>query len=122
MKISRSAPQPPATPAKAAGTVGKSSGEFAKKLAKAQSAKAPSHSTKATGPSHASDISDIGAALKAGTMTQKDALDKVVERVLARQLGKGTPTATRDKIGAALRESLADDPLLAEKIRSLGRD
>jgi len=55
-------------------------------------------------------------------MTQKDALDQVVERILVRQLGKDAPAATRDKIGAALRESLADDPLLAAKIRALGRD
>lgn len=121
MKISRSASQPPATPAKAAGAIGKSSGEFAKKLAKVQSAKTPAtaRSTKTGVLGQARDVSDIGAALKSGAMTQEEALDKVVEHVLAQQLDKGTPAATRDKIGAALRESLADDPLLAAKIRAL---
>ena len=67
-------------------------------------------------------VSDIGADLKAGKLTPQAAIDKVIERVLDRQVGRKAGTAIREKLAAALRESLADDPLLAAKVRALGQE
>jgi hypothetical protein len=67
-------------------------------------------------------VSDIGADLKAGKLTPQAAIDKVIERVLDRQVGRKAGAEVRQKIGTALRESLADDPFLASKIRSLGQE
>lgn len=64
-------------------------------------------------------MSDIGAALKAGKLTPQAAIDKVIDRIIARQLGIHAAPAAKEKIGAALRERLADDPLLSAKIRAL---
>ena len=70
----------------------------------------------------AAPVSDIGAALKAGKLTPQAAIDKVIEHVLDRQVGRKASAAVREKVGAALRESLADDPVLAAKVRSLGEE
>jgi hypothetical protein len=70
----------------------------------------------------AGSVSDIGADLKAGKITPQAAIDKVIERVLDKQLGQRATVALREKVGAALRESLADDPLLAAKVRALSSE
>ncbi len=66
-----------------------------------------------------SGVADLAAALKAGTLTPKAAVDRVIDRVVEKQLGAGAPAAAREKLRAALEDAVADDPLLAEKIRSL---
>jgi hypothetical protein len=66
-----------------------------------------------------SGVSDLAAALKAGQLTPKAAVDQVIDRVVEKQLGTHAPTAAREKLRAALEDAVADDPLLAEKIRSL---
>jgi hypothetical protein len=124
MKISR--PPHPASPgsaAKAPGVVGTRGKGFAAKLDQAEralGARGEPHQPAAV--RGAGTVSDIGADLKAGKITAKAAIDRVVERVLDRQLGKKAGVALRQKVGAALRESLADDPLLAAKVRSLGQE
>ncbi len=50
----------------------------------------------------------------------KTALDRVLDRVVDKQLGPGAPAAVREKVRAALEDAVADDPLLSEKIKSLG--
>ena len=67
-------------------------------------------------------VSDIGADLKTGKLTPEAAIDKVIEQVLDRQVGRKAGAQVREKIGAALRESLTDDPLLAAKLRSLSNE
>ena len=62
---------------------------------------------------------DITAELKAGRLPLPQAIEKVVERVLARQLGSDAPAQIREKVRAALREAIDNDPLLAEKMRGL---
>lgn len=62
---------------------------------------------------------DIGADLHAGRITADVALQRVIDRVLDRQIGADAPAALREQLGAALRQTLEDDPLLAEKIRDL---
>jgi hypothetical protein len=65
-------------------------------------------------------VGDIAADLRAGKLTAQAAVDKVVERILDRQLGLHAPAAVRERVGAALRDALETDPLLAEKVRALG--
>jgi hypothetical protein len=67
----------------------------------------------------AAGVADLAAALKAGTLTPKAAVDRVIDRVVDKQLGAHAPAAAREKLRAALEDAVADDPLLAEKIRSL---
>jgi hypothetical protein len=56
----------------------------------------------------------LGQAGKSGKveLTSDLAADK--------QLGVGAPAATREKLRVALENAVADDPLLADKIRGLG--
>jgi hypothetical protein len=115
--------QPSQGPAPAA--VGAGDGkEFAGKLArvesanKAEQATLPSESVLPAGVS----VSDIGAELKAGQISPQVAIDRVVERVLDRQLGTHTSATVRASLEATLRDRLADDPLLASKMRALLED
>ena len=95
-------------------------GDFAAKLDKASEKSRAAHvQTKPSAQAHSSSVSDIGAALKAGKLTPEAAIDKVIDRIVAQQLGIHAAPAAREKIGAALRERLADDPLLSAKIRAL---
>ena len=104
--------------AKGAGAKG-----FADKLArvsgtaKARTAAAPAPAARA---GRVSSVTDIGKALKAGEITPHEALDRVVERIVAGKVGPNGPSAIREKIRAALRQTLEDDPMLAAKIRALG--
>ena len=103
---------------KKAGTKG-----FAQKLAHA-SGPEKSRAARATQPSGRADkvagVADIGKALKAGQITPQAALDRVVERIVARQVGVNGPAAIKKNLSAALRQTLEDDPMLAAKIRALG--
>jgi hypothetical protein len=63
---------------------------------------------------------DIAADLKAGKLDPKAALDKVVERVLDRQLGANAPVAMRNQLRDALRDTISSDPFLADRLRGLG--
>jgi hypothetical protein len=127
MKISRPpslSSQVPGAAAKSPGIAGSSGKNFATSLAKARAAKpkANTGTSKVASPRKIVDVSDLGAALKAGKISPKAAIDKVVDRILTRQLGSNAPAAVREKLATALRESLADDPLLAAKVRAFGRD
>lgn len=67
----------------------------------------------------ASGVADLAAALKAGTLTPQAAVDRVIDRIVDKHLGVHAAVGAREKLRAALEAALADDPLLAEKIRSL---
>jgi hypothetical protein len=126
MKISRtSSPHQPGSLGKPQSVSGTSGKKFAAKLG-AVKAEGASKGTPATVQSEkarkAPHVSDIGADLKAGKLTPQAAIDKVIERVLDRQVGRNQGAAIREKLGAALRESLVDDPLLAAKVRALGQE
>jgi hypothetical protein len=64
-------------------------------------------------------VHDLAEALRAGRLEGRQAVDKVIDRVVAAQLGPDAPTHVRDKVQAALRDAVEDDPLLAEKLRGL---
>jgi len=93
---------------------GKSFAETVAGVAPARAAAAPSVA-RANGIS----VSDLVADLRAGKLDARAAVDKVIDRVLGAQLGPQTPAHVRDKVQAALRDAVEDDPLLAEKIRGL---
>jgi len=122
MKISRPphAAQP-GSPGKAQAVVGARGKGFAAKLARAEDVAGAGSAGRPEAARKASFVSDIGADLKAGKISARTAIDQVVERVLDRQLGKQAVPALREQLAAALRESLADDPLLAAKVRALTR-
>ena len=126
MKISRtSSPQVPGTTGKTPSVGGSSGKVFAAKLTSAQGkgiGKEPALTAKSGMTRGTVSVSDIGADLKTGRLTPEAAIDKVIERVLDQQVGRHAGAKVREKIGAALRESLADDPLLAAKFRALGQE
>ena len=64
--------------------------------------------------------SDLAAELGAGKITAKAAIDRVIDRVVDKQVGVNAPAAVREKVRAALETAVADDPLLSEKIKTLG--
>jgi hypothetical protein len=93
---------------------------FADKL---KSAGAPASAT-ATGKKDAptaegSVTADLAADLKAGKISPQAAVDRVIDRVVDKQLGTNAPAAVREKLRTALENAVADDPLLADKIRGL---
>jgi hypothetical protein len=63
--------------------------------------------------------SDIAAELKAGKLAPEAALDRVVERVLDKQLGANAPAALRDQVRNALRDTISSDPMIADRLRGL---
>lgn len=65
-------------------------------------------------------VADLAAALRAGTLTGRGAVDQLVERIVARQVGPNAPAAVREQVKATLEDALENDPLLAEKLRGLG--
>jgi hypothetical protein len=64
-------------------------------------------------------IADVAADLSAGRITPQIALDRVIDRVVDHQVGRGAPPGIRERVSAALRTALEEDPLLAEKLKSL---
>lgn len=122
MKVSRPPSPPPSVPTGKSSVVEQSGGkELSAKLDDIQrTGKAVAAPSPASTP--AVPVSDIGADLKAGRIAPEAAIDRIVERVLDRQLGQTGSPALRAQLGAALRESLADDPLLASKVRALLED
>lgn len=112
--------------AKREGTTGASespsSGKlFSEKLA-AITARGKTGGPQATGPSQptgAVPVSDVAADLRAGKLTPGTAVDKVVDRVLARQLGPDAPAGIRDRVRVALQDAVENDPTLAEKLTRL---
>ena len=124
MRVSKSPPGSPSghpvdlPAAKSAGAKG-----FADKLArasgsvKARTAAAPAPAARSGG---VPGVADIGKALKAGEITPQAALDRVVEGIVSRRVGPNGPAAIREKVRAALRQTLEEDPMLAAKVRTLG--
>ena len=93
---------------------------FTDKLAAAERPQPATAPAPTVGTRGASALAEVSAALEAGRLSAKAAVDKVVEVVLDRQLGPSASPALRAQLAQALHESLTDDPLLAAKLRSLG--
>jgi len=101
--------------------VGKDGGKaFAEKLERggaAEHARDPAASA-TTSAAGAPSVADIGAELRAGTITPEKALDQVIARILDKQVGAHAPPAVRAQVEAALRDAVASDPLLIEKVKA----
>jgi len=93
---------------------------FAEKLHKGDEAAAPGGAEAATETRPVTG--DLGAKLQAKEISPEAAVDKVIVRIVDRQLGADAPPAIRAKVEAALRDALESDPLLLEKVRSLSKD
>jgi hypothetical protein len=91
---------------------------FAEKMNAAAPASGQPAVDGARGPVDAATAA-IAADIKAGRLTPGAAVEKLLDQVVAKQLGADAPAALREKIRAALQETLQDDPLLAEKLASL---
>ena len=96
---------------------------FAEKLARvsgSDKARAATTARPAVRAGEVPAIADIGKALRSGQIKPQTALDRVVERIVARRVGPNGPAAVKEKLSAALRQTLEDDPMLAAKVRALG--
>jgi hypothetical protein len=65
-------------------------------------------------------VRDLAADLEAGKLDPREAVDKLIERVVSMQLGSDAPPQVRNQVAAALREAIESDPLLAAKLKDLG--
>lgn len=95
---------------------------FAEKLGASQAPGRVEQAAEASGAKETSGglAAHLAADLKAGKISAQAAIDRVIEGVLEKQLGSNAPAPVREKLRAALETAVADDPLLSEKIRSLG--
>jgi hypothetical protein len=117
----------PVDEAKSEGPSGVGGAKFADKLSaekpSADKVGAADATKKAADPTGSTAVrgltADVATELAAGRIDAKAALDRVIERVVDKQVGPGAPAAVREKVRAALESAVADDPLLGEKIRSL---
>jgi len=93
---------------------------FSEKLAGPKAA-GPAGAATPAGPSAAPGLTgDLAADLGAGKISPKAAIDRVIDRIVDRQVGPNAPASVRQTVRAALESAVADDPLLSEKIKTLG--
>ena len=93
---------------------------FADKLKAADAPSSTASTARKEAPAAAGSVTaDLAAELKAGKISPQAAVDRVIDRVVDKQLGTNAPAAVREKLRAALENAVADDPLLADKIRGL---
>ena len=125
MKISGSGPSLPPDGDLAAeeskGPAGKGFAEAIDKTSPSSPAHPPGEVASAGQAAAVGAVADIVSDLRAGKISAQAAVDKVIDRVLAQQVGPDAPLAVREQVGAALRRALEEDPLLADKLRALGR-
>jgi len=110
-----------ATPDQAGAQPGAAGKAFSERLSDAGPTGAAASSGAPPKPDAIAGItSDIAADLKAGKVQPRAAVEQVMERLLAQHLAADAPPAVREKLRAALQETIDSDPFIAEKLRSLG--
>jgi hypothetical protein len=92
---------------------------FADKLGAPEAAKSTGGPAATAAEATRSLTADVAAELGAGRIDAKGAVDRVIERIVDKQVGPGAPAAVRETVRTALERAVADDPLLSEKIRAL---
>jgi hypothetical protein len=126
-------PVPPSAPRDGAGAVDRASQGAAAGTEKSQpagrtfaetlaAARAPEPGAEVVAPAKPAHVaaavdpltSDIAADLEAGRIDPRAALDRVVERVLDQQLGSNAPSALREQVRDALRDTISSDPMLTD--------
>jgi hypothetical protein len=94
---------------------------FADKLQRGHATPAAGQPAGPARPAAVGPLDDIAAELQEGKISTAAAIDKLVERVVTAQVGPGAPVALREQVTTAVRRALEEDPLLAQKLRALGR-
>ena len=62
----------------------------------------------------------LAAEVDAGKLDARAAVDRLIEHVVNLQLGSDASPQAREQVAAALRDAVASDPLIAEKLKGLG--
>ena len=90
--------------------------------APAAGAEAVSAVAAVAGAGAADPVAAIAARLRAGEITPRQALDLIIDDVVARQVGRavGEKSALAAELKTLLRRQSAVDPYLASKVRRLG--
>ncbi len=81
---------------------------------------APTATATTARPAELNATAAIAGDLDAGRLSPAAAVDRILEQVLAQQVGADAPPAVRERVRAALQDALENDPLLAEQLRRLG--
>lgn len=68
-----------------------------------------------------SPVEDVAARLRAGEISGAEAVERLVDAIVRQKVGEAVP-AIRERMRAALRRFLAEDPVLAEKMKQLGAE
>ncbi len=114
MKIT--GPGGPPKPDAAAGTTGPDATAPADRSRETQ----PSPAVQAPAGAPAADpVAQVAAELRAGTISPRQAIDRLVEMTLG-SVGAGLPEAARAELRARLEATLASDPTLGARLRRLG--
>ena len=66
-------------------------------------------------------VADIAADLKAGHIGTDAAVDKLVKRIIDRQVDSSASPALRAQVEAALRNTVQNDPFVGAQLSALGR-
>jgi hypothetical protein len=77
--------------------------------------------TGADGAAPASAVAEIGAKLKAGEITKEQAVELLIETTVRQRLRDAAPELAQ-RVREVLRRIVAEDPLLAQKVRQLSGD
>jgi hypothetical protein len=67
----------------------------------------------------ADPVAEVAAGLRAGSLTPRQAVDRLVESAVA-SMGAGLPDAARAELRGRLERLLAEDPYLTDKTRRIG--
>jgi hypothetical protein len=62
----------------------------------------------------------LAADVDAGKLDARAAVNRLIDHVVDLQLGSDASPQAREQVAAALREAVASDPLIAEKLKQLG--
>ena len=116
--------------ARGAGAAGQVAGQkFADKVANsgATAAAAAGQVGPGTGPGTVGGIApgtlkEITGKLAAGEISRSEAVNRLVDAVVAEGPGRVLGPRQREALRAHLNQTLADDPVLGERVRALGGD
>jgi hypothetical protein len=128
MKIPGKPGGPAGVPGGEGGDVGgvekpKPTGEkFADKLGGPAGPGGPGGPSGPSGPKAPDPIAAIAADVKAGKLTPRQAVDKVLELTVDKGAAAHLPAKVKEKIRADLEALLTSDPLLAGKAKRIGLD
>ena len=94
---------------------------FAERVAGPRGSEAAAAATPARTAPRPGDVvvNDVAADLRTGKLTPQAAIEKVLDRIVERQIGPEGSSAVRDQVRSALQDAVENDPLLAGQLRDL---